>query len=221
MAPGICMTRTTPLKDTRGRRGECMGGWDAPAGGEAEADLWLLQRCAGHDPAALRELVQRYQQKLYRLLHPILESHEDTEEAVQDVFLRVWQQAGRFQGRSSFSTWLYRIAANIAYDVLRRRKTQCRTTPLLDVAALHAMNSEEEALQSLEREERARQLQQALQALRVEDRLLLLLHYAEELDYPEIGEITGHSYPVLKVRLMRARRRLRAALDSLTPEVTE
>ena len=206
------MTRIAPLTDTSGLRSELT---------ESGRDLVLVQRCARQDTDALREIVERYQQKLYRFLHPILGSHEDTEEAIQDSFLRVWQQAGRFEARASFATWLYRIATNVALDRLRRRKAQCRTMPLEDSPAFGVGDAEQDALNGLDREERARQLQQALQSLRAEDRLLLVLYYGEEKGYAEIGDIIRCPYPVLKVRLMRARRRLRAALDALTPEVNE
>ena len=205
------MTRIAPLSNTGSPRHE-------PAERDGGPDLVLVRRCARRDSAALREIVGRHQPKLYGFLLQILGSHEDTEEAVQDVFLRVWQQADRFEGRASFATWLYRIATNVAYDRLRRRKARAVTTSLWDVPAVAAGDAEQEALQSLEREERARLLQQALQRLRAEDRLLLVLYYGEELDYDQIREITRYAYPVLKVRLMRARQRLRAAMDALTPE---
>ncbi|MBV9852267.1 MAG: sigma-70 family RNA polymerase sigma factor [Armatimonadetes bacterium] len=164
------------------------------ADGVSAPDLVLVQRCARRDPAALREIVGRYQQRLYRFLLPILGSPEDTEEAVQDAFLRVWQQADRFERRASFSTWLYRIVANVAYDQLRRRKAQCRTTPLVDAAAIGAGDAEEAALDRLERGERARRLREALQTLRAEDRLLLVLYYGEEMDYAQMGEVTRFPY---------------------------
>ena len=181
-------------------------------------DRRLVQRCAGRDPAALQEIVQLYQVRLHRFLSRILGSPEDAEEAVLDVFLRVWQQAHRFEGRASFATWLYRIASNVACDQQRSKANRHRTKPLEDDIADAGISIEEAALDRLEQEERSRQLGRALQELRVEDRLLLVLYYSEELTYEEIGQITQHSYPVLKMRLMRARRRLRTVLDRLATE---
>ena len=132
----------------------------------------------------MREIVQRYQQKLYRFQYQMIGSHEDTEDAVMDVFLRVWQQAERFEARASFATWLYRIAANVACDLLRTRKGQCQTTPLTTLEyypSAGIANAEESALNNMEREERARQFQQALQQLSIGDRLLLTLYYTEEM----------------------------------------
>ena len=215
MAPDTCMANIALPRFVSPPQGDFVRDQDSPAG---ETDLALACRCARRDQAALQELVQRYQQKLSRFLSRILGSQEDTEEAVMDVFLRVWQQAHRFEGRAHFSTWIYRIAANVAYDQLRRRKGQPATMPLDDYPAAHVADAEEAALHSLEREERARLLDRALQALRPEDRLLLVLYYVEEMDYAEIGQVAGVSYALLKVRLMRARQRLRAQLEARSTE---
>ncbi len=184
-------------------------------------DLALMRRCAEGDPVALREIVHRHQGKLFAFLARMLDSREDAEEALQDVFLRVWQQAGRFEGRSSFSTWLYRVAANIARDSLRRRRTRVGTVPLAEVSALATADAQADALEGLAREEHSRLLRQGLHALRPEDRLVLVLYYAEQMRYDEICAVTGHSYPVLKIRLLRARRRLRGVMDAMTPQEAE
>ena len=217
------MSDTTRMSDASGLPDEASGERaqtrEAPDG----TDRRLVRRCAQSDPAALRELVERYQQKLYRFSRDLLGSHEDAEEAVLDVFLRVWQQAHRFEGRASVATWLYRIAANAACDRLRRRKGQPGTLTFAEGWAAEALpaqsvNAEEIALDRLEQQERAARLQQALPALRVDDRLLLTLYYQEEMSYEEIGQITRHATPVLKMRLLRARRRLRVLLDAATAE---
>ena len=184
-------------------------------------DRRLLRRCSQGDPAALREIVARYQPRLYRFLGPLLESPEDAEEVALDVFLRVWQQAHRFEGRASVATWLYRIAANAARDRLRRRQGQARVAALAESQAAEDVNAEETALNRMEGEETSRRLRQALHALRPEDRLLLVLYYQEELGYAEIGQITHLPAPVLKMRLLRARRRLRPLLEALAPQEAE
>lgn len=209
------MTRTVPLSDTFGPRPEHARDWGEITESGRASDLVLMRQCASHDADALREIVRRYQPKLHRFLGPILGSREDTEEAVQDVFLRVWQQAHRFEGRAGLATWLYRVAANVARDLLRRRRTLCQTVSLDDAPGAGAGNAEEEALDGLERAERAGLLERGLQRLRAEDRLVLVLYYGEELGYDEMVQITGYAYPLLKVRLMRARQRLRAAMETL------
>ena len=223
MCLSTSMTSTARLSYTSGLPNENPKDHVEPHGTDEGTDQRLVHRCAERDQAALQELVQRYQPRLSRFLSRLLESREDTEEAVLDVFLRVWQQAPRFEGRASFATWLYRIASNVACDQLRQRTRQHRTTPLEDDTVgtgglPESVSIEEAALNRLEGEERSKQVQRALQSLRVEDRLLLVLYYSEELGYEEIGQITKHSYPVLKMRLMRARRRLRTVMDGQATE---
>lgn len=204
---------TSADEDAPGRRGRTdLENWP---------DIELVRRCAQRDSAAMQEIVRRYQAKLARFIGRLLVSPEDTEEAVIDVFVRVWQQAGRFEARSSFSTWLYRIAANVAYDVQHRRKTRPQTLPFTsdELMPSGSVNVEDTALTSLEREQQSQVMQRALNTLSDGDRLLLVLYYIEELDYEEIREIARCTYPVLKTRLMRARQRLRAALEHLQAEV--
>ena len=169
----------------------------------------------------MQEIVRRYQPKLVRFIGRLLASPEDTEEAVIAVFVRVWQQAGRFEARSSFSTWLYRNAANVAYDIQHRRKTRPQTLPFLsdELLAAEGGDVESTAIQGLERAHQSEVLQRALDTLSEGDRLLLVLYYLEEMEYEEIREIARCSYPVLKTRLMRARQRLRSALERMNAEV--
>lgn len=215
-----CFARIGPLTNTSRPSGAQSPDQGETAQTGRDPDLGLVRRCAQRDPAALREIVQRYQRPLSRFLQQILGSPEDAEEALQDVFLRAWQQADGFQAQARVSTWLYRIATYAARDILRRRSAQRRTPPLAaDVAVVP--NAETQALHGLEQRERAGQLHAALLTLRPEDRLLVALYYGEEMGYEEIREITGCSSPVLKMRLLRARRRLRAALESLTDKEAE
>jgi len=84
----------------------------------------LLSRCKENDEAALRELLRRHEKPVYGLLYRMLGNHEDAEEALADVFVKVWRAAGSFRGTAKFTTWLYRIAGNTARDVLRSRKAR-------------------------------------------------------------------------------------------------
>jgi RNA polymerase sigma-70 factor (ECF subfamily) len=211
-AQNICISRTASLNLVTGTNEQAAAEIENLGCPAWDRDRELVRRCADGDSQALRELVGWHQQKLYYFLRQTLGSAEDAEEVVQDVFLKVWQQADRFEGRASFTTWLYRVATNIAYDRLRRRKTQPATTALFDESGGGTVNAETEALKGLEQREQEGRLEEAMQTLRPEDRLLLHLFYGEEMAYAEIGRITGYAYPVLKVRLMRARRRLHAAL---------
>ncbi len=187
----------------------------------SSSDSDLMRGCAKRSQAAMEELTRRYQPKLYRFLMRMLASPEDAEEAVIDVFVRVWQQAGRFEGRASVATWVYRIAANVAYDTIHRRKTRPQTAAYVDdrAAASDVVDVEEAAIASVHRTEQAAVLQRALEALSPGDRMVLVLYYVEEMGYDEIKDVLHISYPVLKTRLMRARQRLKSALATRGAEI--
>lgn len=180
------------------------------------SDEALLRRCAGGDVRALQELTRRYQAPLYRFLARMMDSDDDAEEGVQDVFVRAWRNASRFQYRAKVGTWLYRIAVNIARDAHSRKKVRPREVWLESTELRHLSldSAEDDALRNVEREDRTVALKRAMNRLGPDDRLILALYYLEDREYGEIQEITGLSYTVLKTRLARARRRLRDRMEA-------
>ena len=174
----------------------------------------LLELCKHQDQDALRLLFRRHERPIYNLLYRMLSNNEDAEEALAEVFVKVWRGAAKFKGESKFTTWLYRIASNTARDVLRSRKTRPETS-LEDVLinetdmewnssariinpAISVINSEDKA-----------QILLAMKRLSDEDRLLINLYHIQERDYNEIAQITDITPSNLKVKLFRARQRLR------------
>lgn len=184
----------------------------------SHSDDALLRLCSTGDEEALAELVRRYQHSIYRFLTRYLEVGEDAEQATLNVFVKAWRNAATFQFRASVSTWLFRIAINIAQDMHKRRRKQPSQHPwphdyLLSGDAIG--NAQEEALRLLESQDRSIELRRALGMLKEDDRLVLVLYYLEERSYEEIQAMTALSNTVLKMRLTRARKRLRQALDTL------
>jgi len=182
---------------------------------QAASDEDLLRLCAQGRDNALRELTHRHQGMIYGFLTRYLGSTEDAEQATLNVFLKVWQSAAKFQYRAGVSTWLFRIAINVAHDAHKQRSRRPEQTPWPEDHqwGQFAMGDvQEDAQQRLEQQERAHSLQRALSRLREEDRLVLVLYYYEERTYEEIQAITQLSNPVLKTRLTRARQRLRKLL---------
>jgi RNA polymerase sigma-70 factor (ECF subfamily) len=181
------------------------------------SDEELLRRCANGQEAAMQELVQRYQGLLHGFLTRYLDSAEDTEQAVLNIFIRAWENAPRFQYRCQVSTWFYRIAINIAHDLHRNRTKRVPQEPwpaTIERAAHPTGNAELEAFERLQRQDEFQALHRALDRMSETDRLLLVLYYFEERSYEEIQEIAQISYKVLKTRLTRARQRLRSLLET-------
>lgn len=191
----------------------------------AEArDRELLLACQDGSQAALRDLWEIHHRMIYNLAYRMLGSHEDAEELVPEVFLKVWKNCHRFGGRSRVTTWMYQMASNLAVDRLRSRRS--RSYALLDdlpegqgAASLPA-DDESQPEEAYLRGETAEQLHIALGKLSSEDRLLVTLYHLQGHSYDEIEEITGLSNANIKSKLFRARQRLKKHLAPLREDTS-
>jgi RNA polymerase sigma factor (sigma-70 family) len=176
-------------------------------------DEQLLARCGTGDEVAFRDLYERHQRMVYNLVFRMTGNHADAEELVPDVFVRVWQKARDFRGGSRVSTWLYRIAANLAMDHLRSarhtREVFWEDLPPQDQLASDRSEAEDGPEYFALRQDDRRRLEGALMRLGVEERLLVTLYHLQDCSYAEIEDVTGISTTNIKSRLFRARRRLR------------
>lgn len=187
----------------------------------ADCSEELLALCAKQNQAALRELFDRFEKPVFNTLWRILGNTQDAEEALSDVFVKVWRSADKFKGDSKFTTWLYRITTNTARDYLRSRavKSKLKTQSMeradgstLEVPAPESNNPEAVLMASTDNHE----INDALNDLSVDDRTLIVLYHLQSLDYDEVSRITGIAPKNLKVRLFRARQRLKGILEKRT-----
>ena len=183
----------------------------------------LLLRCRQQDHDALQVLFRRHERPVYGLLYRMLGNREDAEEALADVFVKVWRAAAKFRGDAKFTTWLYHISANTARDVLRCRRSQ-QTVSLDELASWEAEAilsknepGEDPSVALIKAEERAVVLA-GMQGLSPDDRLLVTLYHFQECSYEEISGIMNAPPANLKVRLFRARRRLRERCEAFACE---
>ncbi len=177
-------------------------------------DRRLLRLCQQGDEAALSELVRRYQAPVFRLSWRMLGDASLAEEAASRTFVKLWTKCGGWRGESAVSTWLYRLAVRASLDVQRGQRRWWRrfvsalpesvADPQADVAGAAAERDERAAV--------ARRLRQALDELPEADRALVHLYYFEQRGLAEIAEILDSSADALKMRLARARKRLRLIL---------
>jgi RNA polymerase sigma-70 factor, ECF subfamily len=193
----------------------------------ADADAALVAGLRREDPAAAEELVERYGDRVYRLALRITNSNEDAEEAAQDALWTAARKIATFKGESAFGSWLYRIAANAAYQKLRARRGKSReiaiddVLPALDHDGRHfepmddwSNRVDEKALQG----ELRGVLESAIDALPDDYRTALVLHDVEGLSNPDIAETLGISLPAVKSRVHRSRLFVRKRLaDYLQP----
>lgn len=187
----------------------------------------LVERCQKGDPQAFARLVALHEGMVLNLAGRLLGDREEARDIAQDVFLQVYRTLGRFQGRSTLRTWIYRIVVNQCRNRQRwwRRRRRAAACPLetitaADEAQMAAARPGEGPFESLDRRDRARRMEAALLAVSFDHRAVLLLREVEGLSCDEIGTTLGLPIGTVKSRLARARDRLRAALLPLAEEET-
>lgn len=165
----------------------------------------LIQRILSGEGRAFGELVERYRHLVFTVCVRVLRDREDAEEAAQDAFVKAYQNLRGYAGQSKFSTWLYTIAYRCAVTRGRRRKPA--------TGSLEELPYQAQAVEGAGAGDDLRHhLNKALHRLSPEDASLLSLYHLEEQSVDEIVTITGLGASNVKVRLMRARRKLEAAL---------
>ena len=178
-----------------------------------DPDEELLARVADGDPASVRALVARKLPRLLSLAGRMLGDASAAEDVAQEAFLRVWKQAPRWRpGAARFDTWLYRVALNLCYDRLRRRRELSYAEP--PDRADEAPGPE----RGLEAADTGRRVSAALQALPDRQREAIVLCHYQELGNIEAAAIMGVSVEALESLLSRGRRAGRAALAGLRDE---
>lgn len=178
----------------------------AQADGELEP-VWIRQSQQGNR-LAFSELVRAHREGVIWMVYRMCGDVELAEDVAQDTFIRAWQHLPRYQPRSSFRSWLYRIAANRTLDILRRE----RDNASIDDFALPAENANPE-VQAI-RSERERAVQAAILDLAPASRSVLVLREYEGFSYKEISEILEIPMGTVMSRLNYARSRLMKSLES-------
>ena len=188
--------------------------------GVSLSDQELVEQIKAGEKTSLEALLGRYQDKVYRLAMSFTKNPADAEEVLQDVFLTVYRKIASFEGRSAFSTWLYRITVNTALMKLRGRGPAQESIdeylPQFTKDGRHARmvvdftDGPEKLLLLKEREQI---LREAIEALPPDYKVVLVLRDLEGLSNEEVAEVVGASVLAVKARLHRARLALRGRLE--------
>ena len=182
----------------------------------AETEARLLARAQAGDVSAFERLSSAYADRLFMLLLRLLGDRSEAEDVAQEVMLRAWRGIARFQGQSSYFTWLYRIAVNEANRALEKKARRPAGVSIgaqeLQLPASPAYDPSRQA----ENSELRRVLGQALAELPPALRTAIVLRDVEGLSTQEAAEIAGVSQAAFKSRLHQARLRVRAAIGDQT-----
>jgi RNA polymerase sigma-70 factor (ECF subfamily) len=176
-------------------------------------ELELVERAQGREREAFEELVRRHADRLYAVVLRFVADAEEAEEVTQEVFLRAWRSIDRFEGRSRFFTWLYRIGINEAKRRAERRPPAGTVSSLEDAPIDDAPDWSEAPELRAERGDLRRVLEDAVRALPIEYRAPLILRDVEGLSTAEAAEVMELGEAALKSRLHRARLAVRRAID--------
>lgn len=188
-----------------------------------EAETTLIQRCQAGDMKAAEVLFRRYHAPIHALVSRMLREAPETEDLVQETFLKAFKGIGGFKGNSSFKTWLYQIATNTClnhlakaerkyqHDSLDTPLSEDRDMTLGDRLASNAPTPHEVA----QTQEVYRRVEEAIGRLSPEYRSVLVLRDLQDLSYEEVAETLGINLGTVKSRLARARRQVQKWLEDL------
>jgi RNA polymerase sigma factor (sigma-70 family) len=179
----------------------------------AYSDMEVISRVIRGDQSAYAELVNHYKDYVFTLSLRFCKNREDAEEVAQDVFIKVYRSLADFKGGAKFSTWLYTITYHTSITFLRKRKMAIRSIDE-ENTFIQLVNQESSfSANQMEQKSRVNIVQQAIGQLSVDDAQVITLFYTLEQSLEEIGKIMGLEINTVKVRLHRARQRLREKLE--------
>ncbi len=171
---------------------------------QTTSDEVLIARIAGGDRLAMQVLFARHHVRVYRFVLRLVRNEATAEDLISDVFLDVWRQAGKFEGRSAVSTWLLSIARFKALSALRRRPVE----ELDEETAEQIEDQTDDPETALAKKDKGAVLQKCLTALSAEHREVIDLVYYHEKSVEEVAGIVGIPEATVKTRMFYARKKL-------------
>jgi RNA polymerase sigma-70 factor, ECF subfamily len=187
-----------------------------------EQDQIWVERAQAGDQEAFRHLVERYQRRVYAVAYGIVRNRDDAWDVAQEAFVKAYRNLTRFQGKSGFYTWLYRITYNLCIDSMRARSrrsfVEMDSNRMLQAAVAKEAPLETHPAKNADRRELARVIETALDELSDKHRAIIVLREIEGLSYEEMAEVLKVSKGTVMSRLFHARRKLQ---DLLKPYVND
>jgi RNA polymerase sigma-70 factor (ECF subfamily) len=171
----------------------------------------LIARARAGDTQAWGDLYREFAPAIFRFCRRAMPTREDAEDATMEIFMKLRDKLVQYDQSRSFPAWLYRVAANHCWDMLRRRKARHeKDTQDIDDLPLEA--PEPNQLEKLIEERTSEEVRKALDKLGARARMALVMRYYSDMSYDEIADALGVRRPFVGVVLLRARHELRQAL---------
>ena len=177
------------------------------------SDIELIDQTLAGDQSAYADLVKRHQRFVFTLALRFAKAREDAEEIAQDCFIKAYRSLDAFQRQSKFSTWLYSIVYTTAMTALRKKRVE--TASIDDENTFIQVESQNSSfdINNAENKSRSFYLYQAISQLLPDDAMIITLFYNGEQSLDEIGQTMGIEPNTVKVKLFRARQRLKEKLE--------
>lgn len=183
---------------------------------EPRDDRQLVEASRSGDSAAFEELVRRKTGKVYGLCCRILSNREDAKDVAQLVFVKLWENLGKYDAGYAFDTWLYRMTSNVAIDFIRGR--QSRDATLNSSLRLVKTSDDPEQGRDIQHKEVEAVFEQVSKALSPKQKTIFVMHAMEDLQLAEIARILGTKESTVRNHLFNARKTMQKELRRRFPE---
>lgn len=178
---------------------------------EVPTDTELVTQAKKGQTEAFSLLVDRYRQKVFQTAMGFTHNRDDAEDLTQEIFVKAWNALNGFDQRSTFSTWLYRIAVNKAINVVRKNKI--RSFIGLNEEVNQQYSNEKNAEEEISVKEQKAEIQQAINKLNTKQKKAFVLFYYQDLNMKEVAEILEMTPKATESLVFRARKKLQSLLD--------
>jgi RNA polymerase sigma-70 factor (ECF subfamily) len=191
------------------------------------SELDLVKQCQAGQTEAFDQLVTRYRTRVFAMIYNMVHNEQDAWDLAQDSFLKAWKSIKRFQGKSSFYTWIYRIVMNVTIDWLRKKQVKGTGAEFDDAIQLKEIDPASRTVpkadalphERMEQNEIRARIDAAIAQLSPEHRAVILMKETEDMQYHEIAEALGCSIGTVMSRLFYARKKLQNLLRDVYENV--
>ncbi|BAQ09593.1 elf family DNA-directed RNA polymerase sigma subunit sigw [Bacillus sp. OxB-1] len=168
---------------------------------------WIREVLAGNKQA-YAHIINKYKNPMYATILRMTKNPQDAQDFVQEAFIKVYQRLDQYKETGSFSSWLYRVAINHCLDQYRKKYYQSASQQIDENQVINPQHPELIFL----KKEKSRQLERLIATLPEDERLIILLRYANELSYDEISELADVPVSTVRNKLHRAKKKMRATV---------
>ncbi len=170
-----------------------------------EEEIQWIQEVLSGNKDAYAHIINKYKNQLYATILRMTKNPQDAQDLVQEAFIKVYHQLGKFDGKGSFSSWMYRVAINHCMDEFRKKRYKMMQVEINEEKVVNSNNPEVIFLKN----EKNRQLERLIATLPEDERLIILLRYVNDLSYIEISELVQLPLSNVRNKLHRAKKKMR------------